>query len=439
VKIDVVHPAHYGEGGRLVQATGWLDRLGAYTPHLGPALLAACTPPGHEVRLVEEYLGDVDLDTDADLVAFSAQVMQFDRARDLSARFRARGKKTVLGGYLPSMLPERVQGLFDAVVVGEGDEIWPRIVEDAAGGRLRPCYRPERPVDLARLPVPRYDLIKRDRLVVYPVQATRGCPFTCEYCCITAVHRGAYRKRPVEGVLRDLEAAPSRNVFFCDDNLCEDVRYVDGLFTAMAGGNKRWGTQTTVNVAEHPDLLKKARAAGCVLMALGVETFSPRNLEQVNKLFQVVERFAEAFRRLMDAGISPHALIIFGLPDDDRDTFRRTVDHLERMKVPIAQFFIMTPYPGTPSGDRIHREGKVFDFELAHLREPYVVFQPDRLTPQELAEGWWWSVERFYSLRSILKRVVMRRWLRNMWVDLATNLYYWSKMRRGIHTVYFGR
>jgi radical SAM superfamily enzyme YgiQ (UPF0313 family) len=439
VKIDIVHPAHYGEGGRLVQAKRWVDRLGAYTPHLGPPLLAACTPPGHEVRVVEEYLEDVDLDSDADLIAFSAQIMQFDRARDLSAQFRARGKKTVLGGFLPSMLPERVRGLFDSVVIGEGDEVWPRIVEDAAKDALRPCYSPERPADLAQLPVPRYDLIKRDRLVVYPVQATRGCPFTCEYCCITAVHRASYRKRPVEGVLRDLEAAPSRNVFFCDDNLCEDVRYVDRLFTAMAGGGKRWGTQTTVNVAEHPELLRKARAAGCVLMALGVETFSPRNLEEVNKVFQVVERFGQAFHRLLDAGISPHALIIFGLPDDDPDTFRRTVDHLERLKVPIAQFFIMTPYPGTPSGDRIHAQGKVFDPELAHLREPYVVFQPDRLTPEELTQGWWWSVQEFYSLRSIFKRVVMRRWLRNMWVDLATNLYYWSKVRRGIHTVYFGR
>lgn len=439
MKIDVVHPAHYGEGGRLVQAKRWADRIGAYTPHLGPALLAACTPPGHEVRLVEEYLEDVDLDSDADLVAFSAQIMQFDRVRDLSAHFRARGKKTVLGGFLPSMLPERVEGLFDAVVVGEGEEVWPRVVADAESGRLRSCYRPDRPVDLGALPVPRYDLIKRDRIVVYPVQATRGCPFTCDYCCITAVHRATYRKRPVEGVLRDLEAAPSRNVFFCDDNLCEDVRYVDRLFTAMAGGRKRWGTQTTVNVADHPDILRKARQAGCVLMALGVETLSARNLEEVNKVFQAVERFAGAFSRLMDAGISPHALIIFGLPEDDHGTFRRTVDYLERLKVPIAQFFILTPYPGTPSGDRIHRSGKVFDAELSHLREPYVVFRPEQLTPEELADGWWWSVERFYSLRSIFKRVVMRPRLRNLWVDLATNLYYWSKVRRGIHTVYFGR
>lgn len=437
MKVDVVHPAHYGEDGRLVQAKRLIDRVGAYTPHLGPPLLAALTPERHRVRVVEEYLEDVDLDSDADVVAFSAQVMQFDRCRDLSAAFRKRGKKTVLGGYLPSMLPERVEGLFDAVIVGEGDEVWPEVLDDVERGRVKPRYQAARPADLARLPVPRYDLIKRDRVVVYPVQATRGCPFTCQYCCITAVHNAAYRKRPVEGVLRDLQAAPGRNVFFCDDNLCEDVRYTERLFDAMAGGGWRWGTQTTINVAQHPALLKKARAAGCLLMALGVETLSPRNLEEVDKTFQAVNRYAEAFERLMDHGISPHALIIFGLPDDDRDTFRRTVDELVRLKVPIAQFFIMTPYPGTPAGDRMWREGKVFDTDLSHLREPYVVFRHGRLTPAELRAGWWGAVESFYSLRSIARRLCRSQW-RNLGVDLATNLYYWSKVRRGIHTVYFG-
>src|SRR4029450_7038704 len=103
---------------------------------------------------------------------------------------------------------------------------------------------------------------------------------------------------------------------------------------------------------------------------------SARNLEEVNKVFQVVERFGEAFRRLMDAGISPHALIIFGLPEDNQEPCRRTVDYLERLKVPIAQFFILTPYPGTPSGDRIHRAGKVFDTARAPLPAPSVWCTP---------------------------------------------------------------
>ena len=102
----------------------------------------------------------------------------------------------------------------------------------------------------------------------------------------------------------------------------------------------------------------------------------------------------------MDAGISPHALIIFGLPNDNAETFKRTVEYLEELKVPVTQFFILTPYPGSPTGDKIWRSGKVFDERLAHLREPYVVFEPEHVTPAQLHDGWWKAVNDFYSMQS---------------------------------------
>jgi radical SAM superfamily enzyme YgiQ (UPF0313 family) len=140
----------------------------------------------------------------------------------------------------------------------------------------------------------------------------------------------------------------------------------------------------------------------------------------------------------MDAGISPHALIIFGLPEDDRETFARTVDYLSRLAVPIAQFFILLPYPGTTSGDAIRDAGQVVDPRLDHLREPYVVFQPQRLSRQELADGWWRALEDFYSLSSITRRVLLRRRAPNRLTDLLQNLVYRWKIGRGIHPVYFG-
>src|SRR6476661_8056662 len=144
MKIDIIHPAHYRDDGSLVQSKNLIDRLGAYLPHLGPPLMAALTPDKHEVRLVEEYLEDIDFGSDADVVALSGQIMQLQRCVDISRRFRAAGKKVVLGGYLPSMLPDRVEGFFDAIVVGEGDELWPQLVEDARHRRLRRRYVPDR-------------------------------------------------------------------------------------------------------------------------------------------------------------------------------------------------------------------------------------------------------------------------------------------------------
>lgn len=134
MKIEIIHPAHYRDDGSLVQSKNLIDRLGAYLPHLGPPLMAALTPDKHEVRLTEEYLEDIDFESDADVVALSGQIMQLQRCVDISKRFRAAGKKVVLGGYLPSMLPDRVEGLFDSIVIGEGDEVWPQLLDDIEQG-----------------------------------------------------------------------------------------------------------------------------------------------------------------------------------------------------------------------------------------------------------------------------------------------------------------
>ncbi|UCE21546.1 MAG: B12-binding domain-containing radical SAM protein [Candidatus Aminicenantes bacterium] len=438
MKIDIIHPAHYRDDGTLVQSKKWIDRLGAYVPHLGPSLIAALTPDRHEVRLKDEYLEDIDFESDADVVAISAQIMHFDRCKDIAKEFRSRGKITVLGGYLPSLVPEKVKGLFDTIVIGEGDEIWPQILNDIERGQIKDSYQQNELSDISNLPVPRYDLIKKDRIVVYPVQATRGCPFQCDFCSIAAVYNGDYRKRPVEHIIRDIEATGSRNINFCDDNLCEDIEFSERLFTAMAGSKIRWGTQTTINVANYPNLLKKAGESGATLLALGVETFSMKNLEEVNKTFYAVDKYAEGFQRIRDAGITPHALIIFGLPDDNGETFKTTVDYLENLKVPIGQFFLLMPYPGTSFGDKIQQEGRLIDNQLSHFREPYVVYHPEHLAPDELREGWWSALKRFYSLRSIFKRIVMQRKVNHFWVNMATNLSYWLKIKRGIHPVYFG-
>lgn len=436
MKIDLVHPAHYRDDGTLVQALPFVGRIEPYLPHLGPLILAAVTPAHHEVRVIEEYHQRASLESDADVIGISAQIMQFDRACDLSREYRRRGKKVILGGFLPTMLPERCRGLFDAIVVGEAEELWPMVLHDIEHGRLLPEYRAERPVNLAALPPPRYDLLSRLRLTLPPVQATRGCPFRCTYCSIASFFEGGYRKRPIDVVLRDIEATRQRDFNMCDDNLCEDPKYASRLFDAMDGMNLRWGTQCTLNVAKHDALLAKARRAGCRLLSIGVETFSADNLDAVDKHFNVVEKYAAAFERIMSHDITPLALIIFGMPNDRRDVFERTVRELERMRVPLAQFFLMTPYPASASGDVVWQQGRIEDTRLAHFREPYTVFRHEAMSSDELHSGWWWALREFYSLPSIYGRLLSSS-APNRWLNVAQNLLFAAKIQDGIHPVYF--
>lgn len=437
-KILLIHAAHYADNGRLVKANRLIDYFTvANAAELALPLLAALTPKHISVEKVEDYLEEIPFDTDADVIGISAQVMTLSRAVELADEFRHRGKTVIMGGFLPSMHPELVTDHVDALCIGEGDLIWPQMLSDIEQDRLQKIYRSTGPVDISSMPVPRYDLIKRNRMVSYPVQATRGCPFTCEYCSIIRLYT-TYRLRPVEQVVRDIKAAPSRYIHFTDDNLMENRKYSKQLFRAMKPEKAVWGAQVTINIARDREMLRLAYEAGCRMVALGVESLNQDNLAAVDKDFTQVDSFADAFKTIQDVGIGVHALIVFGLPNDTQKTFSETVDYLEQQAVAITEFFLYTPYPATPEGQRILKEGKIIDIDLNHYRESYVVFRHPNMSSDEIINGYWYALRRFYSLRSIFSRM-WRGTFKNKLLHLVMNLFYWAKVKRNIVPVYFGR
>lgn len=437
-KILLIHSAHHANNGKVVKAIRWIDRLTVTNvAEMALPLLAAYTPSHIQIDLIEDYLEEIPWDSDADVVGISAQVMTHSRAIELADAFRTRGKIVIMGGFLPSMHPDRVVDHVDALCIGEGDKVWQKILQDIECGTLQKIYRGSPQDDVSAIPTPRYDLIKRQHRTSMPVQATRGCPFTCSYCSIIQVYPG-YRLRPVADVIRDIRASGSKDIHFTDDNLTENRRYARELFTAMRQLNVRWGAQVTINIARDSKLLRLAYAAGCRMLAVGVESLSQQNLDHMSKQFTKVPDFTRAFKSIQDSGIGVHALIVFGMPDDTVTTFDDTVTYLEERGVAIAEFFIYTPYPGTPEGARLLQEQAIIDHDLSHYRECYVTFKHPRMSAEEILSGYWRALRRFYSIRSIIKRL----WLgtfRDKWLHLAINLYYWIKVRRQIVPVYFGR
>ena len=438
-KVLFIHAAHYAADGKRVSATGLLNRLTVpRIADLALPLLAAYTPTRIAVELVDEYFADVDLQSDADVIAISAQIIALQRTQELAQAFRARGKVVVTGGFLASMHPEAISPYVDALCIGEGDAVWPQMLEDIEAGTLKKIYRGERAMALDRLPVPHYQLIKKDRFVSYPIQALRGCPFRCTYCSIASFFDGSYQARPVQDVVRDIKATQSKYIHFSDDNLMENRRYAKELFKAMIDLNVIWGAQVTINVARDPELLRLAHRAGCRMLAIGVESLSQETMNALDKPFNKVEKYSQAFQAIHDSGIGVHALIVFGLPQDTEASYVATLSFLEASAVPIAEFFMYTPYPKTIEGQRLQAQGRIIDYDLNHYREGYVVFKHDHMSANALLRNYWSALRRFYSLRSIVRRIV-RGSYKNKWLHLANNLGYWIKVKRNIIPVYFGK
>jgi radical SAM superfamily enzyme YgiQ (UPF0313 family) len=373
--------------------------------------VAALTPPEHEVRIVDENVSPVPLDADVDLVGISFMTALAPRAYEIARLFRARGIPTVAGGYHPTLNPEEAAAHFDAVVAGEAEGVWAQVLAAAACGRLERIYRAPL-ADPAAIPVPRRDLLAptaRHYVTTNAVQTGRGCPHGCRYCSIAAFFRSSHRSRPLAHVLKELATVP-RHFMFVDDNIIADRDYVRALFTAMAPLKKRWVSQCALDIADDPELLRLAHAAGCRGLFIGLESASEENLAGMGKSFNDPRRYRQRIAAIRRAGIGVQAGIIVGLDHDDPAVFQRTLAYLDRLGIDALQLNILTPLPGTPLFDDLESQGRIVDRDWSHYDFRHAVIRPRLMTRGQLQEGADWLYAQYYRLDRIVWRAARTLW-----------------------------
>jgi len=317
----------------LFLSPGWpkgrlWGELGFKFPTLSLAALAAVTPQQWDVAFHDDAIRPVDFDSDADLIALTAMTAQANRAYQLADAFRARGKTVVMGGFHASNLPDEALQHVDSVVVGEGELAWPQLLADYQAGRLQRTYRADGLIDTALIPPARRELFKGSgHFFTNTIQTTRGCPFDCEFCSVTAFYGRKYRKRPVEQVLAELEQLRKVNsfVFFVDDNIVADRRYSLPLFEEMKGMGIKWLSHAPIDFAEDRELLKAAGDSGCVGMFVGFESLNQDSLAAMGKVTNKAESYKEYAQQFRDHGIGILGSFVMGCDDDTPAVFEQTL------------------------------------------------------------------------------------------------------------------
>lgn len=366
--------------------------------------VAAVTPSGVEIRIVDEQVEDVPWDERFDLVGITCMTALAPRAYEISARFCEQGVPVVLGGMHPTLCPDEASTHADAIVVGEAEGVWDQVVEDARRGCLQRRYQSAVLPDLRGLPPPRRELLDASRYAtVHAVQATRGCPHGCDFCAVSAFYRQTQRRRPAAEVVAEVSRLPGRFFVFVDDNLLADRAYALELMGVLRPLKKRWVTQCTLRMAHDDELLEAVAAAGCVGAFVGLETFSSRNLEAVGKDCHRVEDYREAIARLHQVGIGVEAGIVFGFPGDRCETFAQTLRWMDDLELDAILVSLFTPLPGT----RRHAAmaDRILDWNWAHYDFHHVVFAPWQLSAESLQAGHDWVTREFYRPWRILRRL----------------------------------
>lgn len=397
----------------LLVSPGWAKgrlwgELAFRFPSLSLASIAAVTPAEWEVVLCDDHLRKIDFDTDADLIALTAMTPQATRAYQIADGFRDRGKTVVMGGFHASNLPDEALGHVDAVVVGEGELVWPRLLADFAEGKLQKTYKSDALIDMAQIPVARREIFKgKGYLLTNTVQTTRGCPFDCEFCSVTAFYGRKYRKRPVDQVLSELQELRKANsfIFFVDDNIVGDHKYALPLFQGMKGMGFKWLSHAPIDFANDAKLMQAAGESGCVGMFVGFESLNQESLSAMGKVTNRSQSFMADARKFRDNGIGILGSFVLGYDGDTPEIFPKLLRFCEDARLEAAIFPILTPYPGTKVRERLEAEGRIISNDWRDYDMEHINFQPKGMSIKELQEGYDWLNRSFYSFGSMYKRI----------------------------------
>ena len=401
MKLTLIAPAVVDETKRGMQ--GRVFQL----PPLALATVAAATPEHVDVEIVDEALEPINYECGADLVGITTLTRFAPHAYTIADRFREKGIKVVIGGMHPSALPDEAIKHCDSVVIGEAEGVWSRLINDFEKKWLKKYYRNKDFVDLNTICTPRRDLYKKERyLFTHLIQTTRGCPFNCGFCSVTKFFGRTYRTRPVDSVIKEIRDLKTKFVGFSDDNIFGNRIYARKLFSALKYEGVIWLSQASLNIADDPNLLRMAARSGCKGLFVGLESADCESLTQMNKGFLKPHKFKDAIGRLHDQGISVLGAFVLGNDNEDPSIFKRTLDFAKKIKLDLAQFAVLTPYPGTAIYNRLIKEKRIFNFDWTKYDAGNAVFKPLRMTADRLKEEVDKLWRDFYRFDEIIMRVL---------------------------------
>jgi len=393
--------------------------------------LAAVTPEGYQVEIVDEELQTIDFDVPAWLVALTAQTPVAPRAYEIADEFRKRGVCTVMGGVHASTVPEEALEHVDSVIIGEGEFVWPQVLADHVEGRLQRLYTNDTKSSLAGLPPPRRELLgAKGYFPLTLVETTRGCPHNCDFCGVSRFFGHYYRRRPAEEVLAEIGSLfgdgfrhkssaflarlgldlpyflERRLIYFIDSNFAADKANAMAIMQGLEAMDVKWWCHSTVDIVRDPALLRQMAASGCIAVNVGFESLSPEHLKSMHKSFAGSVDYLQAVEKLHEENIGVMGTFVVGFDGEDASVFNRIVEFAESTRLDWALVFIRTPYPGTSLYQKLEEDGRLLTRDWEKYDTLNCVYSPQGMTIEELEQGLRATWKRLFSPRSLWRRIL---------------------------------
>lgn len=370
-----------------------------------------------DIDLVDERIGDKlpeDL-SKYDLIAITARTLNVKNAYDIADRALAQGKKVLLGGVHPTMLPDEAREHCTTVVVGEIESIWDELVADIYQDRLKPVYRAHSLKALTEVEHADFNIALRSKNARkysfrIPLLGTKGCPVGCTFCCTPRIYGKVHRTRYPIHVIDEIKYHQDRlgkdalHFSFMDDNICAKPSFAEDLLNGMVGLGIKWNANISMNFLEKPHVPELAKLSGCELLNIGFESLTPDTIKHVGKGSNRIERYDLVVDNVHKQGVAIQGYFIFGFDTDTEKSFQATYDFIMRNRIEFPAFTIATPFPGTPWFEEMKSRIQHFDWDRYDVY--HSVYKPARMEQEEFLKNFIKIQREIYSWRGIRHRML---------------------------------
>ena len=366
--------------------------------------IAASTPKKHTTIVLEKN-EDIDYNEKCDCVHIHFKTGLAREAYEVADNFRKASKKVILSGTHVTALKDEAKNHADSILIGSAEHLWPIALKDLEKGNLKPIYDSKNYNKPETLLTKNFE-IPNNQTFIGIIEATRGCPYKCDFCQESNVQSGSiFQVRPIDEIIKEIKKIPQKFLFFCDASLTIKPEYTKKLFREMKSLNKKFICEGNADVlAKDEELLRLSYEAGCIEWTVGFESFAQQTLNEINKKTNTIEEFTTVVKNIHKYKMAVLGNFIFGFDQDNPNIFQITRNNIKKLGLDSARFAILTPYPGTPLFNKMEKESRIITYDWSKYNRKNVVFKPKNMTVEELKEGYKKISEDFNSISNIINR-----------------------------------
>lgn len=388
-----------------------------YAMNLASATVATMAKQYLEVELCEEFSQPINFETDADIIGITGMISQWERMRVVAETFREMGKIVMLGGAHVSLCPEMARPYCDILVIGEIEDIYHDLFKDIKNNKWKEEYRGTRP-DLSKSVAPDLSIYPNELVLLGTLQASRGCPFECEFCDVIQYLGRKQRYKPVDAIISELNTLAEHgytDVFITDDNLTANRKKAKEILLAITEWNGKrdnhrigFTTQLSIDSASDPEMMNLMATASIDTAFIGIESPNTASLKSVGKKQNLNLDMARQIQTFLDHGVAVFAGLLVGFDNDTLSTFETIRDFACSVPIALPAVGLLVAPVSTPLYKRLKDEGRIFTDDTAYMTNPLETnIIPKNMSREELAAGTKWLCSNLYHPEMYEQRIHM--------------------------------